>query len=47
MDHVINDLRRWIEIYESDPEEEQDKKAINCIKNALKELSKYNKPIES
>lgn len=46
MNHVIDDLRRWLEIYESDPEEEQDKNAINCIKNALKELSKYNKTIE-
>ena len=43
MNHVIDDLRRWLDIYESDPEEEQDKKAIFYIKNALKELSKYNK----
>ncbi len=42
MDHVIESLRRWLDIYESDPEEEQDKAAINCIKNAIKELKKYH-----
>lgn len=41
MDHVINDLRRWLERYEEDPEEDRDENAITCIKNALRELNKY------
>ena len=41
MDHVISDLERWLDIYESDPEEEQNKELIHCIKNALRELRKY------
>lgn len=45
MDHVINDLRRWLEIYEGDPPEEQDEKAIVCIKNALKELTNYREMV--
>lgn len=45
MDHVINDLRRWLEIYEADPPEEQDKKAITCIKKALKELTNYHEKV--
>lgn len=38
MDHVIRALQSWLEIYE---ENNDDKKAIKCIKNALKELQKY------
>lgn len=41
MDHVINSLRHWLEVYEEEPEAEQDKNAIRCIKNALDELHKY------
>lgn len=39
MDHVINSLQNWLEIYkESEPE---NTKAQKCIKNAIKELQKY------
>ena len=39
MDHVINSLQNWLDIYkESEPE---NKKAIECIENALEELQKY------
>ena len=41
MDHVINSLRQWLEIYEDTPEDERDKNAIKCIQNALDELYKY------
>lgn len=44
MDHVKEDLRRWLEIYEGDPVGERDEKAIMCIKNALAELNKYKIP---
>lgn len=43
MDHVINALRKWLEIYEEDPENERDQRAIVCIKNAIAELQKYYK----
>ena len=39
MDHVINSLQNWLDIYkESEPE---NKKAIACIENAIAELQKY------
>lgn len=39
MDHVINSIQNWLEIYkESEPE---NKKALECIENAIKELQKY------
>lgn len=39
MDHVINSLQNWLDIYkESEPE---NKKAHECIKNAIAELQKY------
>lgn len=39
MDHVINSLQNWLDIYkESEPE---NVKAQKCIKNAIKELQKY------
>lgn len=41
MDHVMDDLRRWLERYEADPPEQQDKQAIACIQKALQELGKY------
>lgn len=41
MDHVIESLKRWKEVYEDRPEEEIDKKAIRCIENAIDELYKY------
>ena len=41
MDHVINALKTWLEIYEDNKPEDQDRKAISCIKNALDELHKY------
>ena len=41
MDHIISSLERWLDIYESDSEEAQDKKLIRCIKNALRELRRY------
>lgn len=41
MDHVIDSLRRWIDIFkDSEPD---DKKAIECIENAIEELHKYYK----
>lgn len=41
MDHVIADLKRWLEMYEQDTEGDRDKDAIICIKNAIRELNKY------
>lgn len=41
MDHVIDDLKRWLERYESDSEEDRDENAISCIRKAIKELNKY------
>ncbi len=39
MDHVINSLQNWLDIYkESEP---NNKKAHECIKNAIVELQKY------
>lgn len=39
MDHVINSLQNWLDIYkESEP---QNKKAIECIENSITELQKY------
>lgn len=39
MDHVINDLKKWLDIYlESEPD---NKKAIECIEKAIEELQKY------
>ena len=39
MDHVISDLQRWLDIFnESEPE---NKKAHQCIENAIEELYKY------
>lgn len=43
MDHVINSLREWIEVFKEMPEDYKDKKAIECIENAIKELNKYYK----
>lgn len=39
MDHVIDSLRRWLDIYETS--EPDNKRAHECIENALKELYKY------
>lgn len=39
MDHVINDLRKWLDVFEES--EPNDKKAIKCIEAALEELYKY------
>lgn len=41
MDHVIADLRRWLDVYESDPPGERDERAIARIKAAIEELSRY------
>ena len=41
MDHVIESLKRWKEVYEDRPVEEQDKKAIKCIENAIDALYEY------
>ena len=41
MDHVISDLQRWLDIYEADPEEIKNRKAIERIEAAIKELQKY------
>ena len=41
MDHVINSLREWIEVFKEMPEDAKDPKAIKCIENAIKELNKY------
>lgn len=41
MDHVIESLKRWKEVYEDQPENEIDKKALRCIDKALEELYKY------
>ena len=41
MDHVIEDLKRWLAIYEEDEGEDRDERAILCIKKSLKELNKY------
>lgn len=39
MDHVINSLQNWLDIYkESEPD---NVKAHECIKNAIAELQKY------
>ena len=39
MDHVIGDLRRWLDVYkESEPD---NIKAHKCIESAIKELEKY------
>ena len=39
MDHVINSLQQWLDIYkDSEPE---NKKAHECIENAIAELQKY------
>lgn len=43
MDHVIDSLRRWIHVFEDNKPEDIDEKAIECIKNAIKELDKYYK----
>lgn len=42
MDHVIDELRRWIKVFE-DQDGWKDEKAIYCIENAIKELNKYYK----
>ena len=39
MDHVLNNLRQWLEIYSED--ENPDKKAIKCINEAIKEINLY------
>lgn len=39
MDHVISALQRWLDIYEET--EPENKRAIQCIKNAIRELQKY------
>jgi len=41
MDHVIDSLRRWIDVFEDNKPEDVDAKAIECIENAIKELNKY------
>ena len=38
MDHVIRALQSWLDVYE---ESGDDKRAIICIKNAIRELQKY------
>lgn len=39
MDHVIEDLQRWLDIFKnSEPDNE---KAHRCIENAIQELQKY------
>lgn len=41
MDHVIDSLRRWIDVFEDNKPEDIDHKAIECIEKAIKELHKY------
>ena len=43
MQHEIDHLRRTLEMYEEEQGEDRDERAIICIKNALKEMSKYYK----
>ena len=39
MDHVIESLRRWLDVFkESEPENDR---AHKCIEKAIKELQKY------
>lgn len=37
MDHVLNNLREWLDIYEEDGDE----KAVKCIQAAIKEIGLY------
>jgi len=37
VDHVIEDLKKWISVYE----EVKDSEAIECIEKAIGELQKY------
>ena len=39
--HEIDRLRRTLEMYEEEESLDRDEKAIICIKNALREMSKY------
>lgn len=41
MDHVIESLKRWLDIYQDEKEEDKDHEAIKRIKNAIAELQKY------
>lgn len=41
MDHVIEDMKDWLRVYDSDTEGYKDENAIECIKKALEELEKY------
>ena len=41
MDHVINSLKEWLEVYQERDAQDRDKKAEKCIAAALDELYKY------
>ena len=41
MDHVIRSLKIWLETYEDNEPQDQDRKAIACIKAAIAELERY------
>ncbi|WP_050613356.1 hypothetical protein [Bacillus testis] len=44
MDHVINSLKKWLDVFEDDMPAERDVKAIECINSAINELEKYYNP---
>lgn len=41
MDHVIQALKTWLEVYQEREDADRDKKAERCIENAINELYKY------
>lgn len=43
MEHVIDSLRRWIDVFEERPDDAKDPKAIECIEKAIKQLNEYYK----
>lgn len=41
MDHVIDSLWKWIDVFKDNKPEDIDHKAIECMEKAIKELYKY------